>query len=234
MDLEKAVNRLWQSWVKFFREVKRPEACAYCEGRRIWWDGKRCRSASGLVDGQTVTVPTFPCRRVECATCGRSWTLLPPGLLPGRHFHLAVAAEALSRYLFEEKASREAVAEACEISPRTLGRFLDHTARVATPGFLQKLLLQVTDVPLLARLEPVKNLVRKARDQAGRLVLEEAGKVLSLLEALGAALGLASPGMASLLSRVVAGRRGLTSYEAPIIPADAWCAGVGVPDSMPM
>jgi hypothetical protein len=133
--------------VEFFDEVKRPQACIYCEGERIWWDGKRVRSATGRVGGRTVTVPAFPCRRVECATCGRSWTLLPPGLLPGRHFDLAVAAEALSRYLFEEGASRASVAEALEISPRTLGRFAEHTARVTTPGFLQKLLLRVTDIP---------------------------------------------------------------------------------------
>ena len=234
MDWKAAVAQLRQSWVEFFEKVKRPQACVHCEGDRIWWDGKRVRSASGRVDGKTVTVPAFPCRRVECATCKRSWTLLPPGLLPGRHFDLAVVAEALSRYLFEEKVSREAVAKAFEISPRTLGRFAEHTAQVAAPGFLQKLLLQVTDVPLLARLEPVKGLVKKARSQARRLVLEEAGKVLSLLEALAAALGRDSPGLAALLSRVVGGRRGLTSYEAPIIPADAWCAGVGVERSMPM
>ncbi len=84
------------------------------------------------------------------------------------------------------------MAEALEISPRTLGRFAEHTARVTTPGFLQKLppelLLRVTDIPLLARLEPVRGLLKKGRSQARRVVLVEAGKGLSLLEALGAAL----------------------------------------------
>jgi len=234
MDLEAAVARLRRSWVEFCEEVKRPRKCIDCEGDRIWWDGKRWRSASSRVDGKTVTVSAFPCRRVVCATCKRSWTLLPPGLLPGRHFDLAVAAEALSSYLFEEEASREAVAEAFDISPRTLGRFAEHTAQVASPGFLQKLLLEVTGAPILARLEPVKGLLGKTRSEGMRLVLEGAGKVLCLLEALGAALGRASPGLASLLSRVVGGRRGLTTYRAPTIPADAWCAEVGVPDSMPM
>jgi len=171
---------------------------------------------------------------VECAACGRSWTLLPPGLLPGRHFDLAIVAKALSRYLFEEKASRQAVAEAFQLSPRTLGRFLDHTAQVASPGFLQSLLLRRTDAPILARLEPVRDLLRKARSRARRLVLEEAGKVLCLVEVLATALGLASPGLASLLSRVVAGRRGLTTYRAPRIPAEAWCVAMGVSGSMPM
>lgn len=234
MDLETAVARLRRSWVEFFEEVKLPRKCIHCEGDRIWRDGKRWRTASSRVNGKTVTVPTFPCRRVVCATCRRSWTLLPPGLLPGRHFDLAVAAETLSSYLFEEEASREAVAEAFDISPRTLGRFAEHTAQVASPGLLQKLLLEVTGAPILARLEPVRGLAKKARSRARRLVLEGAGKVLCLLEALGAALGLDSPGLASLLSRVVGGRRGRTSYRAPIIPADAWCAGVGVSDSMPM
>jgi hypothetical protein len=234
MDWDKAVDRLRQSWMKFFDEVKRPRECVFCEGDGIWWNGRRWRSASGLVDGKTVTVPSFPCRRVECAACRRSWTLLPPGLLPGRHFDLAVVAKALSRYLFEEKASRKAVAEAYQTSPRTLGRWLEHTAGVASAGFLQRLLLKVTEAPILARVEPVKDLLQKARSQAGRLVLEEAGKVLGLLEVLASELGLSSPGLASLLSRVIGGRRGLTSYRVPIIPADAWCTGVGVSGSMPM
>jgi hypothetical protein len=234
MDLDQAVDRLRQSWVEFFKEVKRPRGCVHCEGDGIWWNGKRWRSASGMVEGKTVTVPAFPCRRVACATCGRSWTLLPPGLLPGRHFDLAVAAAALSRYLFEEEASRESVAGAFEASPRTLGRWLGHTAGLAPSGFLQRLLLKLTDIPILARIEPVKDLLRKARSQAGRLVLEEAGKVLGLLEVLAAQVGLASPGLASLLSRVVQGRWGLTTYRAPIIPADAWCQGLGVERSMPM
>ena len=234
MDLEAAAGRLRQSWVEFFEKVKRPRACAFCEGDRIWRDGSRCRSASGLVDGQTVTVPAFPCRRVKCAACGKSWSLFGLWLLPGRHFDLAVVAQALSRYLFEEKASREAVAEAYQTSPRTLGRWLAHTAGIATAGFLQGLLLKVTDVPILARIEPVKDLLRKARSQARRFMLEEAGKVLGLVEVLAAELEMATPGLASLLSRVVGGRRELTSYRSPIIPADAWCAGVGVERSMPM
>jgi hypothetical protein len=235
MSLDTAVvDRLRQSWVAFYEEVKRPRACVHCEGERVWWNGRRWRSASSRVDGKTVTVPRFPCRRLACGTCERSWTLLPPGLVPGRHFDLTVAAEAVARYLFEEEASREAVAEAFEISSRTLGRFAQHTAHVAEPGLLQKLLLGATGAPILARLEPVRDLARKARGTVQRLVLEKAGQVLCLLEALAGALGCASPGLASLLSRVVAGRRGLTSYREPAVPADAWCAGVGRLGSMPM
>lgn len=234
MDLDKAVDRLRQSWVKFFDEATRPRCCATCGKKDVWWNGTRCRSASGLIDGQVVTVDSFLVKRVKCAACRISWALLPPGLLPGRHFDQDVVAKALSRYLFEEKASRKAVAEALETSPRTLGRWLEHTAGVASAGFLQRLLLKVTGAPILARVEPVKDFLRKARSQAGRLVLEEAGKVLGLLEVLASELGLSSPGLASLLSRVIGGRRGLASYRAPFIPADAWCAGVGVSGSMPM
>lgn len=234
VDLEAAVGRLRQSWVEFCEYVKRPRQCIHCEDDRIWWNGTRWRSASSRVDGKTVMIPAFPCRRVVCAACRRSWTLLPSGLLPGRHFDLTLAAEALSIYLFEEESTRESVAKAFDIAPRTLGRFVEHLARVASAGFLQTLVLDVTGAPILARLEPVRGLVKKARSLPRRLLLEEAGKVLCVLEALGRALGLPSPGLASVLSRVVGGRRGLTSYRAPSIPADAWCVGWGVAGSMPM
>lgn len=234
MDLEAAVDQLRQSWAEFFEGVKRPRECVFCPGERIWWNGRRVRSASGLVRGRTVHVTGVSCRRVKCASCARSWALLPPGLLPGRHFDLAITAEALAGYLFEEGASQASVAESLAISPRTLGRFVRHTAQVAEPGLLERLLLRVSGTPILARLEPVKNLARKARSAAGRLLLERAGEVLCLLEALAGALGRPFPGLSALLSAVVCGRRGLTSYQAPAIPADAWCTGVGRFCSMPV
>lgn len=235
MDGQEGVVRLLQSWVEFFREVKRPSVCIRCPGTRIWWNGRRVRSASGLVDGRTVTVPRVPCRRARCAACRASWALLPPGMIPGRHFGLSVAAEALSRRLFApERASREAVAQDLDLSSRTVGRFEAHTAHVVEPAWLQRLVLSIAGFPLLPRLESVKALAEKARTAARRLVLERAGQVLCLLEAVAAGLGMAAPGLASVLWRVIGGRRGLSTYKSPSIPADAWRAGLGLASSMPM
>jgi len=235
MDGQTGAQRLRQSWVAFFREVKRPSACIRCAGTRIWWNGRRVRSASGTVEGRTVTVAQVPCRRARCACCRVSWALLPPGMIPGRHFDLAVAAEALSRRLFAPtRASREAVARDLELSPRTVGRFEAHTAHVAEPAGLERLLLSIAGFPLLVRLEPVKALALKARTTARRMLLERAGHVLCLLEAVAAGMGMAAPGLASVLWRVIGGRRGLSTYAAPSIPADAWCAGLGLVGSMPM
>lgn len=180
-------------------------------------------------------VAHVPCRRARCAACRASWALLPPGMIPSRHFDLAVAAEALSRRLFAPgRASRETVARDLELSPRTMGRFEAHTAHVTEPATLERLLLSIAGFPLLVRLEPVTALTLKAATAAGRTLLERAGHVLCLLEAVAVGVGMAAPGLASVLWRVIGGRRGLSTYAAPSIPADAWCAGLGLRGSMPM
>lgn len=156
-------------------------------------------------------------------------------MIPGRHFDLAVAAEALSRRLFASaRASRETVARDFALSPRTLGRFEAHTAHVAEPAGLERVLLLISGFPLLTRLEPVKELAMKASTTAGRTLLERAAQVLCLLEAVAVGVGMAAPGLASVLWRVIGGRRGLSTYASPLIPADAWCAGLGLARSMPM
>jgi len=134
-------------------------------------------------------------------------------MFPRRHFHLDVGVRALSHYLFETAASLASAARAWLLSPRTLQRFRDWTAGLAAPATLQSLLARTAGAPLLAR---VLEVARTVRDRARRAVLCRAAEVLCLAEALAAAAGLGSPGLAVLAPRAALGQ------GPPPLPADAW------------
>jgi hypothetical protein len=229
MDDVSVADTLHQSFVRSYHEMERPDECISCDGENIWWNGTRYRSATGVIDGQSVTVSSFPCHRVRCATCRKSWTLLPEGLLPGRHFDLAVGAGALSAYLSGPEVSLESAAAAASLSARTLGRFRDWVAGLVSPVLLDRLVGKVSGMPIMSRLLPVADPERKAkRDPRRRKVLELAAQVLSLTEALAAAVGLAAPGLSSLVSRVFRGRRRPMFHRGESIPAEAWRQAAGL------
>jgi hypothetical protein len=235
MDDDDLAERLKTFFEKSYHDAERPAECISCDGRRIWWNGDRLRSATGLVDGRPVTVPCFRCRRVRCRTCKKSWALLPPGLLPGRHFDLSVGTGALADYLFEPDKSLESAAKTAGMSARTLGRFRDFVAGVVAPDLLDRLIGLVAGAPILSRLLPVADPERKAkRDLRRRSTLDRAARVLCLTETLGAAVGLAAPGLSSLLSRIFAGRRRPALGRRESIPAKAWRQAVGAPETMAM
>lgn len=235
MDDDDPADRLKTLFEKSYHDAERPTECISCDGRRIWWNGDRLRGATGTVDGRPVTVPSFCCRRVRCGKCKKSWALLPPGLLPGRHFDLSVGAGALSDYLFEPKRSLEDAAATAAVSPRTLGRFRDWVASLVSPDLLDRLIAGVSRAPILSRILPVANPQRKAkRDPGRRTVLDLAARVLCLTEALAAAVGLAAPGLSSLLSRIFGGRVRPAFHRGESIPAEAWRHAVGVPETMAM
>lgn len=227
MDETIAADRLRQSWTCYYHEAKRPRECVFCAGRKTWWNGSRMRSGTGVFEEQVVTVPRFPCRRVRCASCRKSWSLLPPGLLPGRHFDVAVGARALTHYLFTKGASLEVSARAGLLSPRTLGRFRDWVAGLVAPATLQGLAADSVGAPILGKVLDVVDLARKAKDAARRAVLARAAEVVCLAESLAAAVGLASPGLSALVFRAVRGRRALALQQGASIPADAWRRAAG-------
>jgi len=235
MNDERMADRLRHSFERYYHEAERPAECIFCDGENIWWNGTRHRSATGLVDGRPVTVASFPCRRVRCAACRKSWALLPPGLLPGRHFDLAVGTAALSAYLFHSEKSLESAAAAAAVSPRTLGRFRDWVAGLVDPALLDDLIGRASSAPILPRLLPVADAKRKAKkDPARRTVLDLAARVLCLTEALATAVGLAAPGLSSLLSRIFRGRCRPAFGRGESIPAEAWRQAVGASETMAM
>jgi hypothetical protein len=228
-------ERLRDFFERSYHDAQLPAECISCDGDRIWWNGTRHRSATGMVDGRPVTVARFRCPRVRCAKCRKSWALLPPGLLPGRHFDLSVGAAALAEYLFEPEPSLESAARTAGMSARTLGRFRDFVAGLVTPDLLDRLVGLVARAPILSRLLPVADPERKAkRDPSRRSVLDLAARVLCLTEALAAAAGLAAPGLSSLLTRIFAGRRRPALGRGESIPAEAWRRAAGVPETMAM
>lgn len=228
-------ERLRDFFERSYHDAELPAECIFCDGDRIWWNGTRRRSATGTVDGRPVTVPCFRCRRVRCARCRKSWALLPPGLLPGRHFDLSVGAAALAEYLFEPKQNLESAAEKAGMSSRTLGRFRDFVAGLVGPDLLDRLIGLVTRAPILSRLLAVADPERKAkRDPRRRSILDLAARVLCLTETLAAAAGLAAPGLSSLLSRIFAGRSRPDLGRGESIPAEAWRQAVGAPETMAM
>jgi hypothetical protein len=233
MNVPRAAERLRDSFVRYYHEVSRPHECPFCEGDRIWWNGSRTRGATAEFEDRVVTVDSFPCRRVRCAECRTSWTLLPPDLLPGRQVGLAVATRALERYLFEEEASLESCAKESSISARTLGRIRDWIARLVSPSLLQGLVVECCAEPIPGLVHPVVDLARKGKDPERRSLLGRAAQVLCLAESLASAAGLLAPGLASLVSRAVRGRRDRALYHGSL-PEKAWRQAVGLPGTMAM
>jgi hypothetical protein len=173
---------------------------------------------SVLAGGRVAELFGVRCRRVKCATCEKSWTLRPPGLAPRRQFQLCVVARATTRYLFGDRASLSKTAAGHGCSPRTLARWLQWIAGLASPAALQRLLVVLLAVPLLVRLRDVVGLARKATTSTRRRRLTRAAHVLVLLEALGRAIGCEPPGLRGVLERVVAGRDRVTTDARPLVP----------------
>lgn len=200
-------------WQEFFDRNEVPKSCRSCGDPHVARNGTAERSAIVREADETATIDEIPLRRVRCRECRRSWRLYPPGLLPRRRFQLCVVSEAVSTYLFDPAATRPAVAAVATCAVRTVGRWLHWLAGVAEPAHVQARLVEVLDevvVPLffdvVIRNEAVGGLLRRA---AANLVL---------IEALARALGLAPPGLASLVVHLVAGRDGWTTYARPAVP----------------
>jgi hypothetical protein len=80
---------------------------------------------------------------------------------------------------------------------------------------------------------PVADLVRKGKDAERRSLLARAAQILCFAESLASAAGLLAPGLASLVSRAVRGRRDRALYRGSI-PEKAWRQAVGLPEIMAM
>lgn len=224
MKITEIVDGLKGRWKRFTEEVQKPAECIFCAGLSIWWNGKRTRSASLLVEGVAVYLSDVLCRRVKCGTpaCHKSWTLRPPGLFPQRHYQLCMTALGLSDYLFNPASSLDKVAEACTCSERTVRRWVNWTACVTDPQALERRILESVGSPILAPLRAISERFQRYCSGQKQGTLSRAGQNLCLLEALGQARGCEPPGHRGVLTAVVANRYRLTTYRVPIIPDFAW------------
>jgi hypothetical protein len=213
MSLAVAPEELRRELAGFSQAVERPVACVYCGRLRVWWNGTRARGLTALVAGAVVFVASVLCRRVKCGSCGRSWTLRPPGVTPRRQYQLSVVAAGVAELLCGQL-SQEQVAERYTTSVWTVRRWLRWVAGVAEPSALAGRLAEAAGGPVLPRVEP---LVRSGWERV-RGVVRRAAENLFLLEALGVAEGLEPPGLSSVLEGAIGNRDRVTTYGRPLLP----------------
>ena len=122
-----------------------------------------------------------------------------------------------SSYLFDPEASLDQVAALAGCARRTVGRWLGWLAGIASPEDLLRHLVEASDTPEIPPMHEVAALARKASGAARRQILENAARVLCLLEALGQALRLPPPGLRAVVELVLAGRSGASTDHSPRI-----------------
>lgn len=195
-----------------------PCRCIRCHGTRLGWKDRRPRGASVLHDGRAVHLDEIPVRRVKCLDCGKSWTLQPPGILPRKHYQPCVAAQAVSRVVYEPGASQRQVAEEVGCSRRQVGRWLGWVGSLASPDDLQARVVEEADAPVVVDSPPLARRCRQAYTAARQVALLHAARVLVLLEVLASVWGLEPPGLRGVLVHLSEGWQALSSYTAPAIP----------------
>ena len=184
-------------WLDEFREqwqaaLRRREPCPKCQSKRVWFNGIRKRKASVRHDDQTVFIPDIPVRRLRCGDCLRRWSVAPEGIVRRGHYQPCVVAPAVAAEA-QPGSSAGAVARAYGCARRTLERWVQWVAQVASPAVLAEQLTQAAQSPVLPLVPPPV----KARRSPARQALEaRALWVLALLEALASVRGLAPPGLA--------------------------------------
>lgn len=158
------------------------------------------------------------CRRVKCANqqCKKSWTLRPPGLMPGRHYQLCVVASAARAFLFEPHSTLTSVVAAHPCCRRTVGRWLHWLAGIAKPSSLIRRLRRLGALSrpqVFARRD-----TSRAMGTRSRKVFERTARVFGLLEALGRAYGYEQSPFARMIESILSGRGRVTPYRFPAIP----------------
>jgi hypothetical protein len=215
MSLAEAPEWFRAAWEEISERVERPAVCLFCGHRWVWWNGWRMRTATVLVARAVVFLTGVRCPRVKCASraCRRSWTLRPDGLMPQRHYQLPVVAAAMTMHLLEG-VSQEGAAEEHTCSRRTVSRWVKWLSEVTEPAVLARRLTEASDALTLPR---VDDLARETW-QRMRGAARRAAENLCFFEVLATATGLGSPGLASVVERVMSNRAGVSTYGAPTIP----------------
>jgi hypothetical protein len=218
MSLHKGSEEYKESWDQFFETVEKPCCCPFCQGRRIYWNGYRERSSSVIEGDRVVYLSDVLCRRVKCANrqCKKSWTLRPPGLMPGRHYQLCVVASAARQFLFQSHSTLTWVAAAHQCCRRTLGRWLHWIAGIAKPSALIRRLSRLGALSSTELFAGRDN--SRAMGTRSRKIFERTARVFGLLEALGRAYGYEQSSFARMLEEMLSGRDRVTPYRFPAIP----------------
>lgn len=216
MSPAEAMAGLRRRWETFAESVARPVECVYCGHGVVWWNGYRRRTATVFVMGVVEYLTGIGCRRVRCGSkaCGRSWTLRPEGMTPRRHFQLSVVAEAMAEYVLGGESTHEQVGGRYGCSRWTVGQWQRWVSGVAEPSAVARLVLDVSEEPVLPRIE----VVIRRQWEGVRSMVRRAAENLALIETLASARGLAPPGLSSVVESLLRGRDRVTTYVSPAIP----------------
>jgi hypothetical protein len=211
MSIPDESERLEQMWTRWACEATRAP-CPKCGGWVVSWDGMGERTATVLTEEGAVYVPPFPVRRARCKKhgCGKRWRLLPPQMIPHKHYQPCVVAHALGRYAFENATTMQEVADEVGCDRRTAGRWRGWVPALGEPTVLVQKIVEATDAVVVP-------LVRAAAKRGGD-VLRRAAQMLGLFEVLGLVWGLEPPGLRGVLCRLLRGRTGIATYARPLIP----------------
>ena len=215
MSVHKGSEELKKAWDQFLETVDKPRCCPFCQGLRVYWNGYRERSASVLDGDEVAYLSDVVCRRVKCANgqCKKSWTLRPPGLVPGRHYQLCVVASAARQYLFDPQSTLTSVAAAHQCCRRTVGRWLHWIAGIAKPSSLTHRLGAVPSTGRFASRDHNRGIGTRARK-----VFDCAARVFCLLETLGKAYGHKEAPFGRMIEAIITARERGTPYCFPPIP----------------
>ena len=215
MKLSKAARKYKEQWDHFFETVQKPSSCIFCESFRLYWNGKRERTASVQIEDEVVYMTDILCRRIKCANpeCKKSWTIRPSGLIPRRHYQLCVVAHGTNQFLFDPQATLSSVAESHCCSRRTTRRWLNWIAEIAEPSDLIRRLFYVSKGTGFKPSEVIRKVANTAKK-----TFQRTAKVFCLLEVLGMAYEYDPPEFSGMIEAVISNRDRITTYRCPAIP----------------
>lgn len=216
MNVQEEAEKLKQQWNKYFEEVKKPCECIFCKCLKLFWNGRRERTASVLIGNQTEHLVDILCRRIKCSQCKKSWTLRPEGLMHKRHYQLCVVTDAASSFLCNPDATLSKIADIHNCARRTIGRWLKWIAGIARPsGLIRRLFTVSTNCKNWP--ERVKDIENKVV-YTGHGIFKRAARNFLILQAVAEAIGYIENGFQTIIEGAIFNRDGITTYENPFIP----------------
>jgi hypothetical protein len=115
----------------------RPERCQLCGHGGVWFNGWRLVLIVVLMrGGATRLLRDLPLQRVKCASCRRSWTMMPAFMSRRRVFAADVNEAAGLAYLSDPKASYRRVAALFGCSHSVVWMWVGWLAMLETPRVL--------------------------------------------------------------------------------------------------
>lgn len=115
----------------------RPSRCELCGHHRVWFNGWRLVYPAVMQDGRVLRFGDgLPLQRVKCASCKKSWTMLPAFLTSQRTYAADVDEFAGLAYLLEAYGTYRGVGRAIGCAHSAVWMWVGWLARLETPASL--------------------------------------------------------------------------------------------------